>query len=260
MLLHVALFALAAAAEKPKLVVLDFQAQGVPAEAAQALTTAATQDLSQRGFFEVVTSADIQTLLGVERQKQLVGCSDGSSCTAELAGAMGSRFVLSGSVTKLGSAVQLSMQMLDTAKAQPVARSVRLANDVEALAAQLPWALAEATATPAPPAPSRVLPFTLIGVGGIAALTGAVLGVTALSRDFALREELAQPDTGIFKPAAFYRNEAASVGQMKTIALATVLSGAAIAVAGIFLIPRDVRPSVALVPTHNGFAFAGVFQ
>ena len=99
MLMPLFVAAIVLAADKPKLAVLDFQAQGVPAETAQALTTAASQHLASRGFFEVVTSADIQTLLGVERQKQLIGCSDSaSSCTAELAGAMGSRFVLSGSV------------------------------------------------------------------------------------------------------------------------------------------------------------------
>jgi hypothetical protein len=37
-------------------------------------------------------------LLGLERQKQMLGCAeDSSNCLAELAGALGARFVLNGS-------------------------------------------------------------------------------------------------------------------------------------------------------------------
>ncbi len=246
------------AADKPKLAVLDFQAQGVPAETAQALTTAATQELSRRGFFEIVTSEDIRTLLGVERQRQLMGCSDAAtSCTAELAGAMGSRFVLSGNVTKLGNALQLSMQMLDTVKAQTVSRSVRLASDAPTLAGQLPWALAEATATPEPPAPSKALPISLISVGAASVVAAAVLGINAFSRDFALQDELAQPDSGVFKPTAFYQNEAQTIGKLKTVSLIALLAGAAVATTGFFLFPSDGRGgSVALVPLPSGAAFA----
>lgn len=260
MLTHLLVLAVALGADRPKLAVLDFQPQGVPAETAQAITTAATQELSQRGFFEVVTSADIQTMLGVERQKQLTGCSESSnSCTAEIAGAMGSRFVLSGSVTKLGDALQLSMQMLDTNKSQTIARSVRLASDERALAEQLPWALAEATGTPLPPAPSKVLPISLISAGSAAVVAGLVLGINAFTRDFALRDELAQPDSGIFKPSAFYENEARTVGTLKTISLITLLSGAALAATGFFLFPNDARSAgVAFVPVplNQGLAFA----
>ena len=56
------------AADKPKLAVLDVQAVGVEPEKAVALGDAITQELSRRGFFEVISSNDIRTLLGVERQ------------------------------------------------------------------------------------------------------------------------------------------------------------------------------------------------
>ena len=64
-------------------------------EEAVALGEALTQELSRRGFFEVISAGDIRALLGVERQRALLGCSD-SSCTAELSGALGARFVLQG--------------------------------------------------------------------------------------------------------------------------------------------------------------------
>lgn len=257
MFMHLVLVAASLGAEKPKLAVLDFQPQGVPEETAQALTSAATQELHTRAFFDVVTSEDIKTLLGVERKKQLLGCGESSmSCTAELAGAMGSRFVLSGSITKLGDALQLSMQMLDTVKSVTVARSVRIASNARDLAEQMPWALAEATATPLPPAPSKVLPISLISAGSVAAVAGVVLGINAYTRDFALRDELAQPDSGIFKATAFYKSESGTIGVLKTASLITLIAGAGLLTTGFFLFPNDAHASVAMVPLPSGLAFA----
>ena len=59
------------AAEKPKLAVLDVQPVGAKTEEAVALGEAMAQELSRRGFFDVISSSEIRTLLGVERQKQL---------------------------------------------------------------------------------------------------------------------------------------------------------------------------------------------
>lgn len=251
---------LAAAAERPKLAVVELQPLGTAAETASALTEAVTQELGRRGFFEVVSSRDIQTLLGMERQKQLLCGDESATCLTELAGALGSRFVLSGTLSKLGDALQLSVQMLDTQRSQTVARSVRLAKSVDALVEQLPWLLAEATATPMPPPPSRALPVTLLSVGGAAVVVGAILGVDALSRDRALAADLGQPaDTGVFKGLPTYRAEATFIGTEKTLSLVTMGSGAALAVLGFFLFPRDLsRGGVALVPTARGVALVGV--
>jgi hypothetical protein len=46
------------------------------------------QALRQEGV-EVITSQDIGTLLGMERQRQLLACDDGRSCITELASALG---------------------------------------------------------------------------------------------------------------------------------------------------------------------------
>ncbi len=246
------------AADKPKLAVLDVQAVGVEPEKAVALGDAITQELSRRGFFEVISSNDIRTLLGVERQKQLLGCGD-TNCTAELSGAIGARFVLQSSLTRLGDSLQLSVQMLDSAKAQTVARSVRLAHDVQQLAAVLPWALAEATATPLPPAPSKVLPWTFIGLGAVAFAGGGIVAIDGFSRERALRADLKET-TGVFKPLDVYREEVEVIARNKTAGLLVAATGAALIGVGIFLFPKDPSGSgVALVLTGNGVMFAGVF-
>lgn len=245
------------AADKPKLAVLDVQPVGVANEAAVALGEAMTQELSRRKFFEVISSSDIRTLLGVERQRQLAGCGD-SSCTAELSGALGARFILQSSLTRLGDSLQLSIQMLDSAKAQTVARSVRLASDVKQLAAVLPWALAEATATPLPPAPSRALPWTLIGVGAAAVAGGGVIAIDGFSRERALRTELRET-TGVFKPLGVYQDEIDVISRNKAVGLTLLAGGAALVGLGVFLFPKEpTGGAVALLPTTNGAVLVGV--
>ncbi len=246
------------AADKPKLAVLDMQAVGVESDQAVALGDAMTQELSRRGFFEVISSNDLRTLLGVERQKQLLGCGD-TNCTAELSGAIGARFVLQSSLTKLGDSLQLSLQMLDSAKAQTVARSVRLARDVKQLAAVLPWALAEATATPLPPAPSKVLPWTFIGVGATVFAGGGIVAIDGFSRERALRAELKET-TGVFKPLDVYKEEIEVIGRNKAAGLSAAAVGAALIGVGIFIFPKDpTAGGVALVPTGNGAMITAVF-
>lgn len=244
-------------ADKPKLAVLDVQVIGAEAALGSALGEAVTQELSHRGFFDVISSNDIRTLLGVERQRQLLGCGD-SACTLELSGAVGARFVLQAQLTRLGEALQLSLQMLDTAKATPVARSLRLANDVKTLVDQLPWALAEATATPAPERPSTVLPWTLVGVGVAALLAGGIVGVDAFSREGAIAAKF-NVGTGAFDNRDAYAGQLATVGGEKTIALVAGIAGAVALGSGLLLFPRAGGASVALVPTGPGAALAGVW-
>ena len=66
----------AGAPEKPKLAMLDLTAAGgVDPKVAGALSEAVTQEVARRGFFSVVSAQEIRTLLGFERQKQLLGRS-----------------------------------------------------------------------------------------------------------------------------------------------------------------------------------------
>lgn len=258
-MLALALALAVTAAERPKLAVLDLTPSGgTDAAVAQAMNDAITQEVARRGFFEPVSSSELRTLLSVDRQKQLLGCSEGQSCLAEVADALGSRFILSGTLATLGDSYQLSLQVLDSTRAQPLGRSVKLAKDVEQLRAVLPYAVAEACAIPLPAPPSKVLPLTLIVAGGAAVVTAGILTVDAFSRDGQLRSELERPQG--LQPLTAYQATAQSIGTEKTIALAVGISGAVLAGAGFLLWPKDpLASSVALVPTGNGAALVGVF-
>ena len=124
------LIAAAPSSEVPRLLVQEFTVRGVDPAIAEAITDGVGPEIDRRGYFRTLTSKDVQTILGLERQKQLLGCSpEGSNCLAELAGALGAPFVLSGTLSKIGPSLQLSMQLLDVSRSQVVARSIRITRD-----------------------------------------------------------------------------------------------------------------------------------
>jgi hypothetical protein len=62
----------------------------------------------------VITPRDMAALIGLERQKELLGCTDASSsCMAELGNALGVQGVLLGDVVKLGGTVQINVRIID---------------------------------------------------------------------------------------------------------------------------------------------------
>jgi hypothetical protein len=261
--LPLALLCLSAqAAELPRLLVRDLQVRGgASADIASALTESLAQEAGRRGFFQVVSTRDVVALLGLERQKQLLGCGDeASSCLTELTGALDARFVVSGTLTLLGEGFQLSVQTLDARTAQPLGRSLRIARDLQGLRAQVPFIIAEATGTPLPPPPSRALPITLTAAGGVALAAAGVLAFNAFTVDVAVASELSRGEG--LRSFAAYDAERARIGTLKSAALGLAIGGAALAAGGVtwlLLQGREGGAAVALVPTGNGLLLAGAF-
>jgi hypothetical protein len=252
----IALITASSGAEKPRLIVLELSAQaGVEHEVASALTDAVAAEVDRRGYFQSTSPRDVQTLLGVERQRQLLGCSDEGGCLTELAGALGARYVLNGAVARLGDAYQLSLQTLDTQKATPLGRSIRLAKDISTLREQIAYAVAEATATPLPAAPPHALTYALTGAGGALVVAGGVVGLYAVSQESLVQSEIdqGQQNPGPLKAYAYYTQARAQYGVDRSIALAGMLAGAALVGVGLYLNP-DLHHSaaVALVPSAGG--------
>jgi hypothetical protein len=254
--------------EKPRLLVTDLRAQGALPEQAAALTAALVQTLSERGLFQVLSSDDAQTLLTAERQRQVLGiCSeDPSRCAVDVGVLLQTRYVLTGTLSRLGDTYELALQMLDSVKGQPVGRSTRLARDVETLRELMPWAAAEVSGAPLPPPASRVVPYSLISGGGAALVSGGVFGLIALSRQKVLNDELCptRNEDGDCVPAtlrelSYYQKENSRLGRDKTVSLALMGAGAALVGVGLWLMPPpEGGPRVALVPSGNGVAVVGV--
>lgn len=258
------LLVLCASAEpKSKLVVLELQgAGGLDATTVSAFTDTLTTEVAAAGHFDVVSSNDVRTLLGVERQRQLMGCGE-SSCYTELAGALGSRYVMSGTLAKLGELFELNLQVIDTQSAKPLGRASHAASSLEGLRALLPYTVADATKTARPEAPSAAVPVVLMSVGGVSLGTGVVLGVIALSSEAALTNELAQPSSEgqpLGSGLTTYQARADGIGAQKSASIATMIAGATLVAVGIILFPKGPKPPpLALVPNGPGLSVVGVF-
>lgn len=258
--------ALAATPGKARIAVTSLTTAGeVDPKLSDVIGELLTTEIAARGYLEPISSAEISTLLGVERQKQLLGCGDeATSCTAEIASALGAPYLMSGSITKLSGIFQLNLQVIDTTKSRTIGRSTKIARDFEGLRSVIPYAVAEACGTPLPPPPSRALPITLISVGGLSFVGGGVLGLLALNAEAAARGELSTDDanaTVVLSPAESFRTRLAQSALQRTLALSALLAGAALIGVGAFLMPGDGPQTgvrVSLVPTLNGAAIVGV--
>ncbi len=257
--------------EKPTLFINDLVAQGTTPEQAAAFTDAVVNSLSARKLFKIVTPRELQATLGVERQRQLLGIceSDPTACAQDLGNQTKAPFMLIGTLARVGTAFQLSLQMVDTRKGQSLSRSSRISGSLDALAKLVPYAASEATGVPLPPPPSKVLPIALMTAGGISFIAGGVLGLQALSRQQVLNDQLcptgASPAvrcTGVnLEPRQFYVDKNAELAGQKALSLGLLLGGAAVAAAGFVLWPAGDREglSATLVPSDRGVALVGVF-
>jgi hypothetical protein len=259
-----ALVVLQGSGDKPKLLLQDLAAgEGVDASVASGLTRSIAVELTRRGVHDLVTSADVVTLLGVERQKQLMGCEEAQSCFAELSGALGTRFVMTGGITRMGSAWQLTLQTVDSTNARAVGRAVQLAPDVGQLAEAVPLLVADAAGLPRPKEPSRIGPALMAG-GGFAVLVagGGILLTSIFKENEVTRElQLAQSTPSLLRPAASYDSDAHLVVTERVIAGVTLGVGAALAAGGLLWLwlTGSSPTAVALAPVPGGaaFAFAG---
>lgn len=114
-------------AAKPahRLAVLDFSLAGsahpdlarVLADAAAAGAAAAAPD------HQVLAQGEVVALLGLDRTRQLLGCSDDQGCMTDLAGALDSDRLLSGSLTILERTALVTVRLIDVRRSRTLARA-----------------------------------------------------------------------------------------------------------------------------------------
>lgn len=171
--------------QTPKLAAPSWTAVEVSPEKAQFFALHLSSALRDRGL-SVINSADIATLLGVERQKQLLGCGeDSSNCMVELASALGAQLVLSGSIAKLETTYRVNLRVLQSSDGKVVAQQAVRADSQEQLLAALDDAAASLAAQLQPGAPrasAGIRSFAWIpavGAGVFAVLGGVFLGLAS---------------------------------------------------------------------------------
>jgi TolB-like protein len=246
----------AGAADRLKLVVLPVSAP----DAVLSNTTSEqlATELARSDAVEVVTSADLAALIGMERQRQLLGCTEEStSCMAELTAALGAPWVVQGSVGRVGGLLRLDVKLLRTADGRATFRDGRtLTSDAE-----LPAALTEVSRgvlNALGLRPRSAAPLITLVTSGSAALVGAGLVVGALLQRGALAtaEQRSQLTFG----QALGLETSANV--MAVTGWSLVGAGVAGAVTGLILTLLDAAPaapSAWLLPTNTGAAVGGVW-
>lgn len=252
--------ALSAAPAGPKLAAPDWNVANVERSLASFYQDTLARGLRQRGV-QVVTSAEIATLLGFERQKQLLNCAaDGSTCLAELSSALGCDGTLMVSLAKLDSTLTANLKVLSAKDGHTVVETSVEADSQKGFQAKLDDAAAALAEGLMPKAlgrpPSPKVPAI---VGAVLVVAGAVGVGLAYSTQSALDARLAAD--GRVTPAAVSLAQQGKTSQTA----GWVAAGAgvvALGVAGLFALMgggAPVQPTAVLGPDSAQLGVAGTF-
>ncbi len=163
----------------PTVAVLGLTPLDLPEQRADYITEQLGVELVRAGLV-VTTPADLRAVLGLERQRQLVGC-EGTTCLAELTGALGAEIVVLGQVARSSAGYRLTLKgvkastgvaMFGWATEQPT--EARIVTELSVCARAFIEALGLT-----PRAAFALGPVVVGSAGGLVALVGAGFLVSA---------------------------------------------------------------------------------
>ncbi len=249
-----------------------FSVLGLDQKAGDFYSDQVAQQLSFHGL-KVVTRSEIQALIGHEREKQLLGCDDGTSCAAELAGALGSDALLVGEVAKVGDKFRLSVRIIRAGSGERVSSAVVTGSSedglLDAITAVAPRLASETIAR----VRGEKLPEAAVGVSAEHIGTKrlfwipATIGAVALGGGaFAYTQSKSRYDTlrsaqSLEEPTpSRLRNEGQSWQTASMVSFGVGAAGLA-AAAGLLLFGSEsvVEAGVSLAPGGVSFGIAGAF-
>ena len=217
----------------------------------------------------VTTASDMATLLGVARQRELMGCSNGSSCLVELANALGCDATLTVNLARLGSSFR-GLAKLMSSRDGSILSSVKidatneadLSDKLEAAAKALAGPLKKtvepvlSVTEPVAARPSRVAPkawWVPGALGVVAAGAGALLISLAAGKFKEITSESNSTQAEIFAREG--------AGLQTTGWLLGGAGVAAVAASVIWLIAgsTDVQPQLTLAPGGAVLGLGGHF-
>lgn len=183
-----------AAPARPRVLVLTPTTKVFDAATATTIGGLVTSELASDPDLDIIAADDVERLAALEGDRQNLGCTD-NSCLAELAGAIGARYVVFGDVGKLGDVVIVQLNLFDSQTARALTRVTVQANSmselprtlqprVHELAAPLSSS-ADASASSLSPGSGaasgsvNVLPWVLIGVGATVVVVGGIVEYTS---------------------------------------------------------------------------------
>jgi hypothetical protein len=239
--------------------------------AAGVLTGVVLDELGRSSAVAAMGSSEIATLIGLERQKTLLGCDvNGSECLTEIGNALGAKYVLRGTIGALGKSLRLDLTLLDTsgvalareggtaARVEDLEAEARGAARRLAVAAHLPPGKAPVAVAPGPGVAPAIdpgpWPWVLTG-GGAALLAAGGVGIGygwSVQAAFDAQQfggtDVASPTVG--------RSDAERAATLYPVAIGSAIAGAAAVAAGVWwlLAPPSKPGQPKLVPAPGGAA------
>jgi hypothetical protein len=228
-----------------KLAMVDFRQVGLSADKATYYSELLALRLAEDEGLSIVTPKDVSALLGMERQKELLGCSDASTqCVAELAGALGTEGIVTGQLAKVGDKFQLSVKIIAADgrgtlyqhASQLLTSEEDLVAEVQAIAKEAPDKLRRklrpgAAVVPevaAPAGPSRpLLHLTPAAVGVVLAGVGAGLAFSSKG----IYDDLSDQST--WATRTDFKSQLSTGKNQQTAAEVMIAAGSAALIAGV---------------------------
>lgn len=104
-----------------KVAVMPLKERSVKADIASSLTQVVAQEFKNFKGFSVISQDDIKAMLALESDKQLLGCDD-VSCIAEIGGALGVDYLVTGTVGQVGDTFLVWLKLIDIRQAKVLNR------------------------------------------------------------------------------------------------------------------------------------------
>jgi hypothetical protein len=118
------------AQKRAKVVVGDFVLAGAAhPDLARVLSDAAAKGVQGSPGLMVMGQGEISAILGLEKTRQMMGCSEEQGCVSELGKALDADFLVSGSLTLLERTALLTVRFIDVRKNQTQGRSTAMLLD-----------------------------------------------------------------------------------------------------------------------------------
>lgn len=230
--------------EAVSVLALDLESSNLPPEDVQVLDSLVVQGLSRHAGLKVLSTADVRQMIDLETERQALGC-DTSGCLAEIAGAMGARYVVYGTAGRLGDTLLVQLNLFDSTAGESIAREKIEATDLAGVGRAIDPGVDRLVSpltgvAPAPEATAFPVGWAVAAGGAGAVVVGGVvllLGATPLlAYNEALAEHAAVPtdEAGRAAEATVAWNKAArAAGDWSTWGLVTTTTGAVIVTAGL---------------------------
>jgi TolB-like protein len=171
-------------APAPKsLLQMNLTANNVDPQTVNTIESFITVELDKHQSLKVLAGDDVKRMLDLESQKQAAGCDDDSSCLAEIAGALGADYVVTGQLGKLEKRLILTLNLFDAQKKEAVNRVTVKADTLDGMPEQVESAVSRLVDPISPgtgvsnEGEPGVLPWVLAGSGAVVMGLGLISGL-----------------------------------------------------------------------------------